>query len=277
MKPYSRHLPLVYTLLILSAFVAACSSLELVEKDRPAIEHYLDGIREFSKGNWTNAILSFEQVTMDYPFSQYNVPAELKIAEAHFFHGDYPEALLNIQNFQDLHPTNPNIPYLLFLKGETYFRQSLKVNRDPTYAENAARVYEGLIKRFPRSTYAGMAGKRLVSARAKLAGHQLSIGRFYYRAGQYEPAISRLEPVLSEYPDFGEQDRVLYYLAKSYFFSSQRDLALETFTELCDEYGGETYCTRAEPFMADLRGDRLVPIGRARRFKERIGGWFGYE
>lgn len=275
MRTSGSKIFVVMIALLLSA-VTACSSLKVKDEEKPAVTNYREGLEEFSRANWSNALISFETVTNDYPFSQYSTLAELRIIECHFYQNNYVEALLNIQNFQDLHPTNPNMPYILFLKGESYYRQSLKVGRDPSFTENSARQYRELIERFPESPYAEPARQRLASSRTKLAEYDISVGRFYYRAAKYDPAITRFKLALDKYPDSSDVDRALYYLGKSYFFQGSDADSLEAFHKLCDEYTESPYCEKSKPFVADLEGDRLIGIGKGRRFKERIVGWFGY-
>ncbi|MFC1890451.1 outer membrane protein assembly factor BamD [Thermodesulfobacteriota bacterium] len=268
--------PFVIMAFMVLSTVAACSSLKVKEEEKPAVTNYREGLEEFSRANWSNAISSMEIVTNDYPFSQYSTLAELRIIESHFYEDSYIEALLHIQNFQDLHPTNPNMPYILFLKGESYYRQSLKTGRDPSFTENAAREYRELIERFPESPYSEPARQRFTDSRGKLASYDISVGRFYYRAAKYNPAIARLKLALDKYPESSDVDRALYYIGKSYFFQGSDAESLEAFRKLCDECAESPYCDKSKPFVLDLEGDRLVGIGKGRRFKERIVGWFGY-
>jgi len=262
--------------LMVLCIASACSSMKVKDEEKPAVTNYREGLEELSRANWSNAILSMEIVTNEYPFSQYATPAELRIIECHFYDDSYVEALLHIQNFQDLHPTNPNMPYILYLKGESYYRQSLKVGRDPSFTENAAREYKELIARFPASPYAEPARQRLGDSKAKLAAYDITVGRFYYRAAKYDPAIARLKLALDKYPDSSDIDRALYYLGKSYFFQGNDAESLDAFKKLCDECVESPYCEKSKPFVSDLEGDRIVGIGKGRRVKERIVGWFGY-
>ena len=46
-----------------------------------------------------------------------------------------------------------------------------------------------------------------------LAGHDLYVGRFYFRNRYYKAALGRFKAVLMEYPDVGLQHDALKYIA----------------------------------------------------------------
>jgi len=136
-----------------------CSSCSLFKsKDlKSAKELALDGMDEFNSNNYKSAIESFEKLKDWYPFSKYAILAELKIADAHYRLQEYEEAVFAYEEFENLHPRNEAIPYVVYQIGLSYFEQMDTVDRDQTTALKAIETFERLNKQFPDNEYHGMA------------------------------------------------------------------------------------------------------------------------
>jgi outer membrane protein assembly factor BamD len=46
-----------------------------------------------------------------------------------------------------------------------------------------------------------------------LAGHDIEVGKFYYRAKKYKAALRRFKNVITKYPDVGVHKNALQYIA----------------------------------------------------------------
>jgi len=265
-------------ILVAAAFLlAACASLEEKIEERSADHYYTLGIKHFSNGHWSEAILNFEKVTQHFPFSRYAIPSELKIAEANFCNRKFIEAVLDLQRFQEMHPSHPRIPYVHLLKGTCYHRQMLAIDQDQSNTRNTVNEFEALLRKFPDSPYAEEAAARLKEAKGRIAEHDFYIGRFYYRAGNFSAAATRFDRLNAEYPDVVFSDRINYYLGKSLYFAGEDERSAEVFRSLIDGHPQSQYRGKAEPFLSDLEGGRHTAISKYRRLKERLYVWFGYE
>jgi outer membrane protein assembly factor BamD len=54
-----------------------------------------------------------------------------------------------------------------------------------------------------------------------LAGHDLYVGIFYYKKKRYKAALQRFLAVIEKYPDTGEHQRSLAYIANCEAFLQQ--------------------------------------------------------
>ena len=192
-----------------------CSSCAWFEtpEEKSAQELIQDGIDHFEAGNYRRAIESFEQLRDWYPFSRYAILAELKIADAYFNLKEYTDAIFAYEEFEQLHPRNEAIPYVIYRIGRSYFNQIDTIDRDQSNARKSLEVYLRLVSQYPNDAYAGMAKSDLVACYQSLSGHQYYVGVYYYKQKKYRAAKARFTAVVEEYPDVGYHHRALTYLA----------------------------------------------------------------
>jgi outer membrane protein assembly factor BamD len=263
-------------LLIVIALVGGCAARE-EPREPTAEENYRMGMEKFDKEDYRDAIPYYQKILENYPFSIYAIQAELKIAEAYFLDKKYVEALVHLHGFQELHPTNENIPYVLWMKAVAYSEQFRSIDRDVSAVDNAKRELLELTTRFPESPYAEDASELLTTVNGRLAEHDFYVARFYYRSADYYAALRRFQRILKKYPIEGVADRALYYIGKCYFFLREDPAALESFSRLVHEYPDSPYRSKAETFLGDIEKGRFTMVSRYFRFKERVFYWMGYE
>jgi outer membrane protein assembly factor BamD len=200
----------VVALLLLSG----CAWFSQDQTEKPAAELIQEGIEAFDKGNFSDSIKSFEQLKDWYPFSKYATVAELKIADAHYHLEQYVEAVSAYEEFEQLHPRNEAIPYVIYQIGRCYYDQIDTIDRDQTSARKALETFRRLIRQFPGDPYADKAGTHVTICLQSLAGHELYVGRFYLRSKHYQAALERFKAVISDYPDVGMHYQALKYIAR---------------------------------------------------------------
>lgn len=198
---------------ILFLFLAASGcSLFGTEPEKTAVELYEEGMAYYEDGRYKKAIKSFDDLKDWYPFSKYAVTAEIKIADAYFETEEYEEAIAYYQEFEELHPNNENTPHALFQIGNAYYVQVDTIDRDQTPAEKAYQAFERFIKTFPSHPKVPLARVNQRSCVKSMAGHDLYVGLFYYKAEHYEAALERFKAVIEDYPDVGVNQTALEYI-----------------------------------------------------------------
>ena len=98
-------------------------------------------------------------------------------------------------------PSSKDVPYVLFLKGTSYFAQIKDITRDQQLSRDAIDTYTLLINNYPDSEYAKDARDKMAIAFDQLAGKEMSVGRYYLGNGQYAAAINRFRVVVEQLPD----------------------------------------------------------------------------
>ncbi len=193
-------------------FISGCSWFQ--EKDvKSAPELASDGMEEYRQGNYKTAIENFEKLRDWYPFDRFAILAELKIADSHYQLRQYDEAVIAYQEFESLHPLNEAIPYVIYQIGRCYYEQITTIDRDQSAARKALATFERLQNQFPDHQYSKRADEHIHTCLKSLAGHELYVGKFYFKKKNYKAALNRFKNVLYEFPDVGVHKEAIEYLA----------------------------------------------------------------
>ena len=172
---------------------------------------------DFAFGKYEAAFKKFEEIRDRYPFSEFSLLAELKMADCKYYLKDYEEAVALYEAFEDDHPTNEAIPYVMFQIGMAHYRTIDTIDRDTTGATEAIEAFSRLLRSYPDSPYTEEARARITAARNFLAGHELYVANFYLKREEYAQAAGRLQYILDNYPDtvVAEQSRELLAAVQS--------------------------------------------------------------
>lgn len=161
----------------------------------------VEAMEEYNVGKYYKAVEKFEEIMDRFPFSPEAMLAELKAADSHYFQEEYLEAKVLYQEFEDRHPTNEAIPYVMFQVGMCDFARTDRVDRDISGAQDAIQSFSRLLRAFPNSPYTNEAKSRIKAAREFLVNHEYAVAIFYVRTERYSEAAHRLKYLLTMYPD----------------------------------------------------------------------------
>ena len=201
-------------LLWTGAQVSGCAWFQSKEKET-AQELAEAGMEDFRDEDYAKAIESFEKLKDWYPFSRYAILAELKLGDAHYHRGEYEEAIFAYESFEDLHPKNEAVPYVVYQIGRCYFDRLEVIDRDQTMAKEALHAFERLVRTYPASPFVRKAQEHMKVCYRNLAEHEFYVGLFYYKGKHYEAALERFKAVIKLYPDLGVHHRALKYISLS--------------------------------------------------------------
>ncbi|PIE59072.1 MAG: outer membrane protein assembly factor BamD, partial [Desulfobulbus propionicus] len=160
-----------------------------------------EGMSAYGVGNYPKAIEAFEEILDNHPFSKQAMLAELKAADAHYYNESYIEAKLLYEEFEERHPTNEAIPYVLFQMGMCDFAQTDRIDRDTSGADDSIRTFSRLLRTYPDSPYTKEAQARIRAAKEFLVNHEYHVAVFYVRTKKYEQAKHRLKSLITMYPE----------------------------------------------------------------------------
>ena len=171
------------------------------EVEKSAQELAKEGTLEFKEGNYTSAIEAFTTLRDWYPFSKYAILAELKIADAHYKKESYEEALIAYQEFENLHPKNDTIPYIIYQSGMCWYKRLTQLDQDQTPARKAIEQFQRLTHRFPNDPLSQKSAKKIKRCVNSIAAHEAYVADFYLKAKHYKAALKRYEGIVANYPD----------------------------------------------------------------------------
>jgi outer membrane protein assembly factor BamD len=215
MRPYSvliRALCLSFT-----ALLAACSDDSQDNYRARSVERlYNLGVDALQREDFENAVLSFDEVERQHPYSVWATKAQLMAAFASYKRDDYDEAIVGLDRFIELHPGNPDVAYAYYLKGLSYYEQISDVGRDQKMTELALDALRDVMRRYPNSKYGRDARAKLDFVKDHLAGKEMAVGRYYQKRREFLAAINRFRSVLQNYQTTTHVPEALLRLTESY-------------------------------------------------------------
>ena len=176
---------------------------------------YSRGASEFQDGSYKKAREYFTRLKDEYPLHELAILAELGIADSFFSDKEYIEAEGAYSDFITMHPTNENIPYVVYQMGMCHYNKIGKIDRDQTETIKARKEFERLIARFPESKFSIAAEKLLRECKQKIAEQEFYIGQFYFRQKHYRAALKRFESIAREYGNIGLDYKIEYYIEET--------------------------------------------------------------
>jgi len=191
------------------------------------------------------AIETFQAIVDNYPYSDYAVLAELKIADTYYDQGKWEEALSYYRDFAELHPTHERVPYSVLRSALCRKNEALNSNRDQTNTRRALEHLDQLLTRFPYSVEAQEAEPLWRELRTRLAEHEMGVGDFYMGREEYQSAADRFRNVLNDYPGLGLDGQALYKLGTCYSQMNLDDEATRIFEVILNNYDGTEFAEAA--------------------------------
>jgi outer membrane protein assembly factor BamD len=199
------------------AVLAACGAREKQDYvERPVEQLYNSGVDALAAERYATAARAFDEVERQHPYSAWATKAQLMAAYAHYQSNKYDDAIVAVDRFIQLNPSNRDVGYAYYLKALCFYEQITDVQRDARMTELALRALEEVLRRFPDSAYARDARLKIDLTHDHLAGKEMEVGRFYMGRGQYVGAINRFKTVVDRYQTTSHVPEALHRLVESY-------------------------------------------------------------
>lgn len=202
--------------------------------------------------DYEDAIEVFQSIIDNYPYSEFAVLAELRIADSYFDDEKYEEALAYYRDFADLHPQHEKVPYTIYRAALCHERRMRSADRDQTPTREALLFLDRLLAHYPYSEYATEAEVLWRTLRTRLAEHVKRIGDFYMSRNEWESAAERYRTLLNEYPGLGLDADALYRLGLSYLRMNRTTEAESIFQAIVQNYQDSDVARDAEQRIASL-------------------------
>ena len=251
MKPAK---PIAIALIAATVGLTACQSRakrheELAYVERPVEQLYNQAAEKLDKRSYADAILLFNEVERQHPYSEWARRSMVMTAYANYKQHNYDEAISAAQRYISLHPGGSEAAYAYYLVAISQFEQIVDVGRDQGTTEQAKTALQDILRRFPDSEYSRDAQIKLDMVNDQLAGKEMTIGRWYLRANQTLAAINRFRTVVETYDRTSHTEEALYRLVEAYLSLGMRPQATEAAAALGYNYPDSDWYRMAYTLM----------------------------
>ncbi len=205
-------------------YFVACSSTDKNSETPEGVYAIAQGFEKDDR--FEEAIRRYQEVKNKFPYSNWAAKAELAIADVHFKDEAFAEAQVSYQAFKELHPKHPQIDYVSFRIGLSFYKQLPdSIDRDLTLAHDAILAFDEVLKNYSKSEYAKESQEKKADCLKKLATKEDYIGDFYFVREKYLAAFKRYESLITLYPGQGFDAKALSRAAISAHKSDHADKA----------------------------------------------------
>ncbi|MEL6830313.1 MAG: outer membrane protein assembly factor BamD [Pseudomonadota bacterium] len=201
-------------------------SQQLAYVERPVETLYSRATSELDSRDYDDAILLFNEVERQHPYSEWARRSTLMSAFAAYESNRFDEAITTSQRYLAINPAGQGAPYAYYLIAVSYFDQIIDVGRDQKTTELARDALLDVVRRYPTSDYARDATLKLDMVRDHLAGKEMEIGRWYLRRNQHLSAVNRFRNVVRDYETTAHAPEALHRLVETYLSLGLRQEAL---------------------------------------------------
>ncbi len=193
----------IYTYLILSLALFACSSTDLKDSESPEVI-YNEGKRLLNERDFLIADEYFSEVRRRFPQSRFAVLAQLATADLEYEQENYLEAATIYGVFVDQYPRHEEAAFAQFRRADSYFKSAPeKVARDQSQIVEAISASRDFLRRYPQSPLKEKVLKILESGRLRLAQKEAYVAAFYEKKDKDMAALGRWKALKDDYDDIG--------------------------------------------------------------------------
>lgn len=219
----------------LSINLISCSSTEK-NSDNPEIAFKY--AEEFDQAErYDEAVKKYTEVKNKFPYSQFATKSELAIADVHFKDESFVEAQLAYQTFKELHPKHPEMDYIDYRIGLSFFKQLPETSdKDLSISEEVLKSFNAFIERHPSSKYINEINEKKFTTIKMLAEKEDYIGHFYFIRKIYDSSIKRYEGLINKYPESPLVEKALARLIIANDKIGKKNKSIEYFELLKEKY-----------------------------------------
>ena len=191
-------------------------------------EIYSKGVTFIEKGNFEKAILEFDEVFLNYPFSSLASKSEIMSAYSLFQNNELNKSIIKLKNFIEMNPKGEMTEYAHYLLAMCYYVQVSNEGRDPNLSIKALNSFKLINSKYPNSKYAKDSRLKIQFLNNSLAKNELNVGKFYLKRGAPASSIHRFKFILQNYNNTSVVPETLYRLSEALLMIGLQDEAIKS-------------------------------------------------
>jgi len=218
--------------LLISLLLAPISSCSKKDEKNNAEIAYSKAMKLLNKRSFVEAAEAFIKIDEEYPFSRWALKSQTMAVYAYYKEENYVKLLQVVDDFLRLNPASEYVPYMMYMKGLSYYKQIPEIDRAQDNTQQASFAFRELVARFPSSEHAADAKEKLTFIDEHLAGAKMSIGRYDIQNQNYIGAISNFKQVIQRYRYTHQVHEAYFRLVEIYYKIGLKAEALQAYKEL---------------------------------------------
>jgi outer membrane protein assembly factor BamD len=206
------------------------------EPDKVLYERAMDDLK---RGHQEVARLSLQTLINTYPDSEYLAKAKLAIADSYYKEGgsaNMTQAIQSYKDFEIFFPFLPEASYAQIQVANTHYKEMAKPDRDRSEAKMAEEEYQTFLEKYPKDPLAPQAEQRLRNVQEVIAEGDYRIGYYYFVKGDKRAAAARLIALTKRYPLYSKSDHALWMLGDVFERSEHREIAQQYYAQIVRNY-----------------------------------------
>ncbi len=219
--------------------ISGCALIDkyfLPPPDDTAQELFESGMDAMSAKDYDDAQEYFGKLKDRFPFSPFALKAELALGDAYFLDEEYALASDAYKEFEALHPSNKEIPYVLYQVGNSNYHMFKSIDRRQENIKEGLEYFYRLVEAYPDSKWSVPAKDLIVKSRRILAEHEIYMADFFWRTEQFGPAWHRYQYVVENFSDIPELCNYARKRAEYSYFEYQKTVSEEERLRIQDSW-----------------------------------------
>jgi len=246
----------------ISFFLVACAAEQEVYKDEAVEKLYNEALTALKNKEYKKSATAFTEVDRQHPYSVWATKAQLMSGFSFYEDNSYDEAIIALDRFISIHPSNKDVSYAYYLKALCYYEQISDIGRDQQMTKLALKALQELMVRFPNSKYSQDAAVKIDLTRDHLAGKEMEIGRYYGFQGLHLAAINRYKEVIDYFQTTTHVPEALHRLTESYLALGLIKQAKKTALVLGHNFPGSKWYSDSYELVEGKRIRKKAKHGR---------------
>lgn len=208
-------LNLILALIFLLILLNSCAKNQIEKTTTPAQE-YRKGLDLLTKKNYEEAAEVFEKIEDNFPFSAIAIKSHLVAVYCYYQIQEYAKVIAIAESFIPTHPDSDFTPYMIYMKGLSYYQQITNIKRAQDMALQANLSFYELNNRFPYSIYLSDAKEKIIITNEYLVGSKLEIARYQMSSKNLVGAITNLQYVVKYFGNSSQVPEAYFRILEIY-------------------------------------------------------------
>jgi len=189
---------------------------------------YDRAMKDLKKGRHEVGRLTLQTLINTYPDSEFLADAKLAIADSYYKEGgsaNLTQAIASYKDFIVFFPFLPKAPYAQMQVAMTHYKQMEKPDRDRSEARMAEEEFQTFLQKYPNDPLVPQTMQHLREVQEIIAEGEFRVGYYYYVKGDRRASAGRLIPLTKRYPLYSKSDRALWMIGDIFEKSEKKELA----------------------------------------------------